>query len=281
MSKLDSMRDLVIERIRSYGALLVALSGGVDSAVLLALGREAIGRDRVLAATASSESLPRRDLEDARRVAHHLGVEHVVVETGELGLPAYRENRGDRCFHCRNELFRVLRDLARDRGIDEIAYGAIKDDVGDFRPGMQAAVGWGIRAPLLEAGMDKESVRIVARSFGLPVGSKPAAACLASRIPSGTVVTEARLRSVESAEEALKELGFSQLRVRHHGDVARIELEAADLARLADPVLRARVVRAIKDAGFRFCALDLEGYRAGSLNPRESDDGSPALATGQ
>jgi uncharacterized protein len=275
------MRHLVIDRIRPYRSLLVALSGGVDSAVLLALAREALGGENVLAVTSASESLPRRDLDDARRVARHLAVEHLVVSTGELGVAAYRANTGDRCFHCRNELFRVLRGVARDRGIDEIAYGAIKDDAGDFRPGMKAAVAWGIRAPLLEAGMDKESVRMVARAAELPVDSKPAAACLASRIPSGTEVTEGRLRSVESAEEALREMGFGQLRVRHHGQVARIELESADLARVADPALRARVVQAVKKAGFRFCALDLEDYRAGSLNPLDSDDGGPALASGQ
>lgn len=267
MHNLDSIRSLVIDRIRGFGSLLVALSGGVDSAVLLALGREALGPENVLAVTASSGSLPRRDLDDARRVAEHVGVEHLVVKTGELGVTAYRANNGDRCFYCRNELFRVLKNVARDRGIDEIAYGAIKDDVGDFRPGMKAAAVWGIRAPLLDAGMDKESVRRLARAAGLPVDSKPAAACLASRIPSGMEVTEGRLQSVESAEEALRELGFGQVRVRHHGQVARIELEPADLAKLADPVIRARVVQAVKKVGFRFCTLDLEGYRTGSLNP--------------
>jgi uncharacterized protein len=281
MSLPDSKRQFVIEQIRPYGRLVVALSGGVDSAVLLALSREALGPEAVLAITAISDSLPRRDLEDARSVSSWLGVEHELVETAELGLPEYRANDENRCFYCRDELFRVLRKVAQDRGITEIAYGAIKDDIGDYRPGMKAAVAWGIRAPLLEAGVDKQAVREIALDFGLSVDTKPAAACLASRIPGGTEVTVERLRSVESAEEALRELGFGQLRVRHHGDVARIELENDDLARLGDPVLRSRVVAAVRNAGFRFCALDLEGYRAGSLNVVDPGPGNPARTGGQ
>jgi len=281
MNNPDSKRELVIEQIRPYGRLVVALSGGVDSAVLLALSREALGPEAVLAITAISDSLPRRDLEDAQSVSSRLGVEHELVETAELGLPEYRANDENRCFYCRNELFRVLRKVAQDRGITEIAYGAIKDDIGDYRPGMKAAVAWGIRAPLLEAGVDKQAVREIARDFGLSVDTKPAAACLASRIPGGTEVTEERLRSVELAEEALRELGFGQLRVRHHGDVGRIELENDDLARLGDPVLRSRVVAAVRNAGFRFCALDLEGYRAGSLNLVVPGPGNPARTGGQ
>jgi uncharacterized protein len=275
------MKKLVIERIRPYESLVVALSGGVDSAVLLALSREALGRQSVLAITAVSDSLPRRDLDDARLVSTRLGVEHLLVETAEMALPEYRANDGNRCFYCRNELFRVLRKVARDRGIAEIAYGAIKDDMGDYRPGMKAAAAWGIRAPLMEAGVDKQTVRQIAASLGLTVDSKPAAACLASRIPKGMEVTEERLKSVELAEEALRGLGFGQLRVRHHGDVARIELEDEGLVRLADPALRARVVEAVRKAGFRFCAIDLEGYRAGSLNLVESGPGNPALTGGQ
>jgi uncharacterized protein len=239
MNTLDSRRKSVVERIRPFGRMAVALSGGVDSAVLLALGCEALGPESVLAVTSVSDSLPRRDLDDARRVSTRLGVEHVLVETTELALPEYRANDENRCFYCRNELFRVLREVAGDRGVSEIAYGAIKDDIGDFRPGMKAAEAWRIRAPLLEAG------------------------------------------SVESAEDALRDLGFGQLRVRHHGDVARIELEVDDLARLIDPALRARVVDAVRSAGFRFCAIDLEGYRAGSLNLVDSDPGNPARTGGQ
>lgn len=281
MNTLDSKRKSVIERMRPYRRLVVALSGGVDSAVLLALAAEALGRKSVVAVTSMSDSLPRRDLDDARRVSTRLGVEHLLVETAELTLPEYRANDQNRCFYCRNELFRVLRGVATERGISEVAYGAIQDDLGDHRPGMKAAVAWGIRAPLLESGLDKLTVREIARCYGLAVDSKPAAACLASRIPGGTEVTEERLKSVESAEDALRDLGFGQLRVRHHGEVARIELEGDDLARLVDPVLRSRVVDAIRSAGFRFCAIDLEGYRAGSLNLVDSEPGNPALTGGQ
>jgi len=281
MDILLSKREFVTDRIRSYGSVLVALSGGVDSAVLLALSREALGPGLVRAVTATSASLSRHDLEDARRIARSVGVEHELVATGELGIPEYRANQGDRCFHCRNELFRSLRRIANDRGFSEIAYGAIHDDLGDHRPGMRAADVWGIRAPLLEAGLDKHDVRRIARSMHLPVDSKPAAACLASRIPGGTEVTAERLRAVEAAEEALRGLGLGQLRVRHHGEVARIELDPRDLERLADAEMRTRVVRAVKAAGFRFCAIDLEGYRTGSTSRLGAAGGGPARSGGQ
>jgi uncharacterized protein len=261
--------DLVAKRRRATailddcGSVVVALSGGVDSAVLLSLAMQALGRERVLAATGHSGSLAAADLAAARRVAASLEAPHVLVPTAELGRPGYRANAGDRCFHCRSELFEALDRLARDRGLEAVVYGAIADDRHDARPGMLAAERLGVRAPLLEAGFDKEDVRSLAAEAALPVASRPSNACLASRIPVGTEVTADRLARIERAETALADLGFGRLRVRDHGEIARLELDPAGLGRLADPGLRERVARALRASGFRFATIDLEGYRPG------------------
>lgn len=283
-TELRRKRDVAIGCLRRCGSVVVALSGGVDSAVLLVLAVEALGPDRVVAVTGRSAAVPERDLEDARGVAEQIGVRHEVLDTAELQRQAYRENAGDRCFHCRSELFEGLRRFADERGFRRVVYGAIRDDLGDHRPGMQAAERLGVLAPLLDAGLGKPDVRRLAAEAGLAVRDKPAEACLASRIPVGTEVTEARLKQVERAEAALRDLGFLQLRARHHGDVARLELDAASFARLADPQLRERVGRAVRSAGFRYVAADLDGYRTGSLNPVSVsgvDGKPPARDTGQ
>jgi uncharacterized protein len=248
-------------------SVAVALSGGVDSAVLLALAVEALGSSRVVAVTGRSASLPDSDLADARSVAEALDVEHVILETREMDRPGYRANAGDRCLHCRTELFELLQEFARGRDIRFVAYGAIADDVGDFRPGMLAAETMGVLAPLLEAGLGKSDVRRLAEQLDLPVSEKPAGACLASRIPVGVEVTAEGLGQVAEAEKALRRMGFQQLRVRHHGEIARIELDDDGLARIAVPELRRAVAEAIRSAGFKFATIDIEGYRAGSLNP--------------
>ena len=241
----------------------MALSGGVDSAVLLALAVEALGAENVVAATGLSASLAQADLADARLVARRLGVRHLIVETREMDSPDYRANDGSRCFHCRNELFSRLKSVEAEAGLSAIAYGAIVDDLGDDRPGMRAAVDHGAIAPLLDAGISKADVRALAAEAGIPVGRKPAAACLSSRIPVGSEVTPEKLARVERAEEALRRMGFGQFRVRHHGDVARLELDPVGDRMLADAEVRAEVVREIRKAGYRFVALDLEGYRTG------------------
>jgi uncharacterized protein len=210
------------------------------------------------------------DLLDAEQVARHLRCSHQVLETNEMEIPMYRANTGDRCYHCRGELFRVSRTWAADKGFDTVAYGAIRDDEGDFRPGMEAAREQGILAPLLEAGFTKEDVRRAAADAGLPVREKPANPCLASRIPVGVEVTPERLSQVGRAEAALQAMGILRVRVRHHGDVARLELDEAGDRLLEDRDVRRRVVEAVREAGFRFVALDLEGYRTGSMNPENT-----------
>lgn len=265
-SSLDQKKAAALGILRSCGSVLVAVSGGVDSAVLLALALEALGPSAVLGVTGRSASVPVDDLEDARAIARLLRASHEYVNTYEIDREAYRANAGDRCYHCRTELFTVLGELARQRGIAVVAYGAIPEDLSDLRPGMAAAAEHRVLAPLVEAGFSKDEIRELARRAALPVQDKPASACLSSRIPVGTEVTPERLARVGRAEAALRALGLGKCRVRHHGDVARIELEPEGDRRLADPSLRRQVVQAVKEAGFRFVALDLEGYRTGSLN---------------
>jgi uncharacterized protein len=258
-TKLESARAIV----RRMSSALIAYSGGVDSSLLLKLALDELG-DHAVAALASSPAYPESEQEEARELAHQLGARLVEVSTGEVELDAYRRNNPDRCFHCKEELFETLEPMRRDLGLDHIAYGATADDAGDHRPGHGSAVRRGIRFPLLEAGMGKAEIRAAARGLGLPNWNKPSFACLSSRIPHGTEVTVEALRQIEAAEAAIKALGFRQVRVRHHGDVARIEVEPAEIARLVSE--RERVVTALQAAGYRFVSLDLEGYATGSLN---------------
>ena len=250
-------------RVRGLSSVLVAYSGGVDSSLLLKLAIDELG-ERAVAVLASSPAYPEAEQEEARIVAGQLGANLVEVATSEVELEAYRRNNPDRCFHCKEELFDTLEPVRRELGLDHIAYGATADDADDHRPGHGSAVRRGIRFPLLEAGMGKADIRAAARSLGLPNWNKPSFACLSSRIPHGTEVTVEALRQIEAAEAAIKALGFRQVRVRHHGDVARIEVEPAEIARLVSE--RDRVVSAVRAAGYRFVSLDLEGYATGSLN---------------
>lgn len=253
------------EALRQHDRVVVALSGGVDSGALLALTVEILGAERVLAVTGRSASLAESDLADARAVCEAIGATHEVVDTFELDRPAYRANAGDRCYHCRTELFEVLGSIARRRGYDAVLYGAIPEDEADVRPGMRAAEERGVLAPLVEAGLTKEDVRRIARERGLPVHDKPASACLASRIPIGVEVTAERLAMVARAEAGLRELGIVGARVRHHGEIARLELAPAAEARLLDPTLRQEAVAVLRRAGFRHATLDLAGYRPAGL----------------
>jgi pyridinium-3,5-biscarboxylic acid mononucleotide sulfurtransferase len=262
------------DTVRRVGALLagverlgVAFSGGVDSSVLLALAARALGRDRVVAILGVSPSLAAEERVAAHAVARHIGVAVVEIDTHEGDRAAYRANGPDRCFHCKDELFtRIGDEVVADHRLDAVAYGENADDARrPDRPGSRAAAAHRVLRPLADAGLDKSAVREIARAFDLPCADKPAAPCLASRIPHFEVVSPEKLRQVERAEAALRRLGFGDLRVRHHGDVARIELTADDLVRAVTDPLRRAVQAAVADAGFRFAAVDLAGLQSGAF----------------
>jgi uncharacterized protein len=258
--------DRVIGQLTGIGRLGVAFSGGVDSATLLALAVRALGPGRVVALLGVSPSLAADERAAAQDVARFVGVPVVEVETHEGDRPEYRANGPDRCFHCKDELFSTIGAEVLDRhGLDRIAYGENADDVRrPDRPGARAATQHAVLRPLADAGLDKAAVRRVARVLGLPCADKPAAPCLASRIPHHELVTPAKLAQVETAERALRALGFTDCRVRHHGDVARVELPPAEIARAATD-LRDAVHRAVGAAGFRFVAVDLAGIQSGAF----------------
>ncbi|HMG99985.1 MAG TPA: ATP-dependent sacrificial sulfur transferase LarE [Terriglobales bacterium] len=264
-ANLGSKRDTLSSRLRGLGRTLVAYSGGVDSAFLTWAAHQVLGND-MLAVIADSASLARRQLADAIAFAREEGIPLEVVTTAELDRPEYIRNDASRCFHCKDELFTVMESSRIAHDFRSIAYGVNVDDQGDFRPGHAAARQHHVAAPLLEAGLTKQEVRELARNAGLRIWDKPASACLSSRVEYGRAVTREVLDVIEQGEDALRGLGFRQLRVRHHGDIVRIEIAHDELNRALAPDMAIEFTRIFKALGFKFVTLDLEGFRSGSMN---------------
>ena len=264
-TNLEAKRTLLQSHLCTLGRLLVAYSGGVDSAYLAWAAHQALGSN-MLAIIADSPSLARTQLADAVAFASEQSIPLEVVATSELDRPEYARNDSQRCFFCKDELFTLMEELRQARGFDAIAYGVNLDDQGDFRPGQKAASNHHVVTPLLDAGLTKEEIRSLARQAGLRIWDKPASACLSSRIEYGRPVTRESLSIVEKGEDALRALGFQQFRVRHHGEIVRIEIAREELERALDAAMAAEFTTIFKALGFKFVTLDLEGFRSGSMN---------------
>jgi uncharacterized protein len=258
-------RQKLLENLRSLDSVLIAFSGGADSAYLAWAANHAI-RDRAISITAISASFSRHDRDQAEKFIAATGIRHEFIETSEFQNPLYVANNADRCYHCKDELFDQMSALARSRNVQAIAYGINADDTRDFRPGHRAASEHHVLAPLLSAALTKSEIRWLSHREGLATWDRPASACLSSRVPYGTAVTAELMEKIDRAEAALRDLGFRQFRVRAHGELARIELAPDELARGFDPATSEKIAAGVKSAGFAFVTMDLEGYRQGSLN---------------
>ena len=256
---------VLIGMLEEAGELAVAFSGGVDSSYLVYIAHKVLG-DRSVAVTALSPTYPDHVRKDAEEIAALVGIKHLLIESNELEIPGFSENPSDRCYYCKKELFDEVAKAAKPLGISKVADGSNADDTSDYRPGMKAACELGVMSPLMAAGMTKEDIRECSREAALPTADKPAFACLASRFPYGTEITEEKLNAVDKMEVFLRDSGFRVVRVRHHGETARIELGEDEIARLLDSKLRAAVTTQAKECGFLYAAVDLQGYRTGSMN---------------
>lgn len=258
--------ERVKAELRSLGSVVVAFSGGVDSSFLLKVAHDTLGGGKTLAVTARSSTYPQRELDNAISVAQFIGARHMVIDSEELEIEGFSKNPVNRCYYCKAELFGKLTQLAAKEGFSTVLDGANADDARDHRPGSVAALERGVRSPLRECGVTKNDIRALSHEMGLPTWDKPAFACLASRFPYGDEITRAKLGMVEKAEYFLRDMGFTQLRVRNHSGVARIELAPDEMARAVDPDTARKIHDRLKEIGFKYVALDLLGYRTGSMN---------------
>jgi len=252
--------------LKDLKSVVVAFSGGVDSSLVLAMSLSSLGRENTLAVTAQSESLAERELVAAKKLAENMGAEHQILRTNEMDSPEYRANPINRCYHCKSELYAKLSAIAKERNNAHIVNGINQDDLGDHRPGIVAAKEFGVVSPLAQAGLNKNDIRELSRQIGLANWKKPAMPCLSSRVPYGESVSPEKLSMIERAEDLLLSLGFTELRVRHHGDIARIELKKDDMPKILQESVSAIIQERFKQIGFKFVALDLEGFRSGRLN---------------
>ncbi|MCA9265545.1 MAG: ATP-dependent sacrificial sulfur transferase LarE [Planctomycetales bacterium] len=256
----------LVDHLASYSSVAVAFSGGVDSAVVACAAFIALG-GRAIAVTGTSASLAPSELQTAKEIAAQIGIRHELLPTDEFTRLEYLRNAPDRCFHCKTELYQSMSAVRQELGVSAIVNGANTDDFGDYRPGLQAAKDFDVRSPLVECGFDKATVRAIARFWQLPIWNKPASPCLSSRVAYGLEVTPERLTRIDAGEQFLRGHGFAPVRVRYHeGDVARVEVEPTQLAKLVDPHFRESLVARFRELGFRFVTIDLEGFRSGSLN---------------